>query len=489
MSEYKLNLSDAVKWANEYEGDLFHCLLTDPPYHLTSITERFGNKDSAPAKFGSDGVFQRSSKGFMNQKWDGGNVAFQPETWEAFYKVLYPGSFGMSFASSRGWHRLAVAIEDAGFIIHPSIFGWVFGSGFPKATRTEKQERCKTCNGTGVIQVSVKRTDTLFEMDSFVDEVCPECNGISGEGIFDGHRYGLQALKPALEPIIVFQKPYEGSPRENIQETGAGILNIDDSRIEGPSWTWGTQTDIRGGGYGNKRPSDGDILAHNVKSNPSGRWPSNFYLDLETAKLLDKQSGTSKSKPNNNANPNPNHKNKVYGRGMGGTISADNQYSDEGGASRYFFKVQEQIDSNDPVFYTAKASRSEREKGLSDLQSKKFSMSGGGQKAIDRGEESYGNDRSVGYDKIHNIKNNHPTVKPLSLIRYLSTILLPPDEYKPRRLFVPFSGVASEMIGSLQAGWDFVEGVELTEEYIPIAEARLKYWIGKMKHKQTNMFE
>ena len=179
MTDINIVHSDAVKWAKEYQGPLFHALLCDPPYHLTSITKRFGKNGSAPAQFGKDGAFSRASRGFMGQAWDGGDVAFDPETWAAFSSVMHPGAFGMALASSRGWHRLAVAIEDAGFIIHPSIFGWVFGSGFPKATRVKGDER------------------------------------------FDGHRYGAQALKPALEPIIVFQKPYDGRPLDNITQTGA----------------------------------------------------------------------------------------------------------------------------------------------------------------------------------------------------------------------------------------------------------------------------
>ena len=73
--------------------------------------------------------------------------------------------------------------------------------------------------------------------------------------------------------------------------------------------------------------------------------------------------------------------------------------------------------------------------------------------------------------------NHHPTVKPLSLTKYLATLIKPPTG---GRLLVPFSGSGSEMIGALQAGWEYVEGVELTEEYIPIAEARIKYWLNKI---------
>lgn len=133
--------ADAVKWANEYDGPLFHGLLSDTPYNLESITRRFGKDGAAPARPGTDGAFVRASKGFMNQDWDT-DIAFQVSTWEAFKRVLHPGAFGFAFSGSRTWHRMAVAIEDAGFIIHPTIFLWAFGSGFPKATQV-KDERFK----------------------------------------------------------------------------------------------------------------------------------------------------------------------------------------------------------------------------------------------------------------------------------------------------------------------------------------------------------
>ena len=137
--KYKIYNEDAVEWAKNYQKGKFHALLCDAPYHLTSIVKRFGKKNSAPAKEGTDGVFRRASSGFMGQQWDGGDLAFRPETWEAFGEVLYPGAFGMAFSASRNWHRMAVAIEDAGFILHPTIFLWAQGQGFPKATNISKQ--------------------------------------------------------------------------------------------------------------------------------------------------------------------------------------------------------------------------------------------------------------------------------------------------------------------------------------------------------------
>ena len=116
---YKINNKDVNIWSNEYEGEPFHALFCDSPYHLTTITKRFGKEKSVPAKFGKDGAFGRVAKGFMGQEWDGGDAAFRPETWEGLGKHLYPGAFGMTFGGSRTAHRMACAIEDAGFIIHP----------------------------------------------------------------------------------------------------------------------------------------------------------------------------------------------------------------------------------------------------------------------------------------------------------------------------------------------------------------------------------
>ena len=116
--------ADVLDWAESYDGPPFHAMLCDPPYEL----------------------------GFMGKDWDRSGIAFQPKTWAALARHLYPGAFGMAFASARGWHRLACAIEDAGLVIHPSIFnwhngetyeigmrGWSCGSGFPKATKISSQ--------------------------------------------------------------------------------------------------------------------------------------------------------------------------------------------------------------------------------------------------------------------------------------------------------------------------------------------------------------
>lgn len=126
--------------ATLYEGDCRDVLptlghvdacVTDPPYHLQATIKRFGEHGSAPAHHGRDGSYKRLSSGFMGQKWDGGDIAFRPETWALVLQTVKPGGFLLAFGGTRTWHRLACAIEDAGFVIQDTI-AWLYGSGFPK---------------------------------------------------------------------------------------------------------------------------------------------------------------------------------------------------------------------------------------------------------------------------------------------------------------------------------------------------------------------
>jgi site-specific DNA-methyltransferase (adenine-specific) len=165
---------------------LVDAVVTDPPYHLASIVARLGQPDSAPIQSGATGVYARSSQGFMGQQWDGGDVAFRPDTWRRVFDVMKPGAHLVAFAATKGYHRMACAIEDAGFEIRDMI-AWLYGTGFPKS------------------------------------------HNLDGE--WDG--WG-SALKPAIEPIVFAQKPCsETSIAANVARWGVGAINIDASRIAG----------------------------------------------------------------------------------------------------------------------------------------------------------------------------------------------------------------------------------------------------------------
>ncbi len=126
---------ESLKHLKTLEDNRFDSCVTDPPYHLASILKRFGpgqkginNKDE---KEGRNGPYHRAAKGFMGQTWDGGDIAFNKDFWKEVYRVIKPGAVLLSFAATRNYHRMAVAVEDAGFEIFDMI-NWIYGSGFPK---------------------------------------------------------------------------------------------------------------------------------------------------------------------------------------------------------------------------------------------------------------------------------------------------------------------------------------------------------------------
>lgn len=259
-------------------------VVTDPPYHLTSIVKRFGGDSAAPAKEGTDGVYRRSSAGFMGKQWDGGDIAFQVETWSKVLRVLKPGGYLLAFASTRGFGRMSVAIEDAGFINHPLI-AWVFGSGFPKATR------------------------------------------IKADG-YDAFRYGGQALKPAIEPIYMGQKPFsEANGTANILLHGTGALNIDACRVDGQPAAWGNSTEGTGGYRLHKR-------AERAEPSAKGRWPANIIHDGSDEVL----EAFPHTKSGYSDGTKAGVQQAVFGKYGAGTFAET--YGDEGSASRFFYTAK-----------------------------------------------------------------------------------------------------------------------------------------------------
>jgi site-specific DNA-methyltransferase (adenine-specific) len=129
MDFNKLINADSLEHLKTLDENIFDSCVTDPPYHLTSIVKRFTK--GPEAKYGKDGSFNRLSKGFMGQEWDGGDIAFQKEFWEQVYRTIKPGAVLLAFSATRNYHKMATAIEDSGFQIFDMI-NWIYGSGFPK---------------------------------------------------------------------------------------------------------------------------------------------------------------------------------------------------------------------------------------------------------------------------------------------------------------------------------------------------------------------
>ena len=269
------------------QGVQVDSVVTDPPYHLQSIVDRFAKtslsdntKTSERARGRSDGYARMSAGGFMGQEWDGGDIAFRAETWRLAWELLKPGSHLLAFSASRNYHRMAVAIEDAGFEIRDQMM-WLYGSGFPKSHNIGKN----------------------------VDKTL----GNVGKNEWEG--WGT-ALKPAHEPIAVGRKPLsESTVAKNVLKHGTGGINIDESRV--PHVTVGDGSNLAlnshlrksiNGGNGGKiisTETDRRVVVPDV----SGRFPANVMHDGSDAvtSIFPQQTG------------------KVIG------------FGDEGSAARFFY--------------------------------------------------------------------------------------------------------------------------------------------------------
>ena len=274
------------------DGVQVDSIVTDPPYHLQSIVDRFKNTSPEDDTYTSEKVRNRSdgysrlvATGFMGQEWDGGDVAFRKETWELALKLLKPGGHILAFSASRNYHRMAVAIEDAGFEIRDQLM-WLYGSGFPKSHNIGKgvdkknsvhgkvigKKKLWGANASGGrggqnsndYQPTIKGSVKYEE----IREVENEWKG-----------WGT-ALKPAHEPIVMARKPIEGSIVDNVLKHGTGGINIDGCRVE-----LSEGDDPRLGGEGTWKTDKmannvyGDYEGKEAGSSELGRFPANVMHD------------------------------------------------------------------------------------------------------------------------------------------------------------------------------------------------------------------
>lgn len=209
-----VHTAEVTAWCREYaakiargEAERFHAVLADPPYELN---------------------FMGGSK---KDWWDNTGVAFQPETWRAIASVCHPGAFIFAFGGTRTYHKMATAMEEAGLLPH-SLLAWINAAGFPKATRIDTGEWADT--GDEETLTDIRANHMHAGRDTSKVYVRPKREPTGEAARWAGHRYGRQAIKPAVEPISVFQVPYVGRPVDCITKTGAGALNIDGARIAGP---------------------------------------------------------------------------------------------------------------------------------------------------------------------------------------------------------------------------------------------------------------
>lgn len=267
-------------------------VVTDPPYALVSIVKRFGGANAAPAQHGRDGAFARASAGFMGQAWDTGETAFAATFWTEVLRVLRPGGHCVAFSGTRTYHRLAVAIEDAGFEIRDQL-AWVYGTGMAKSHSVARGIDAalgvegtfgepKSAAHAGWIERGAMRAgegnegwqrpwmgdpDAVDEAARLYLPASPEAQEWQGWGT---------ALKPAWEPIALARKPLVGTVARNVLEWRTGGLNIDACRIEAEKATgWGG-----GAAGGGTWTGENCRLAKPSEARPAeGRFPANIVQD------------------------------------------------------------------------------------------------------------------------------------------------------------------------------------------------------------------
>ena len=437
------------------EGKQIDSVVTDPPYHLTSIVERYGKKGSAPAK-DRDGLYQRQARGFMGKEWDGGDIAFRTDTWKLAYDLLKPGGYLLAFSASRNYHRMAVAIEDAGFEIRDQIM-WIYGSGFPKSLNIGKAIDKR--NGVqGDVIGTRKVTSSDIGQKSGWNHLNTDRGDYEYREIMNEYEGWGTALKPAHEPIVMARKPLEGTNIDNVLKYGTGGINIDGCRIQGDDTGGERKTTTRKSRDENNVWTDENSGMkqeenHFADADPKGRYPANVIHDGSDVvqEIFPKTSKSTGGKTKSAFGD-------IYGTYSGDVLSSSaGGFGDEGSASRYF--------------YCPKTSAEERNRGLESFTAKPMAWGNQAKAELKRGNLDFKGNQGDGskHNKVAMRLNTHPTVKPQELMKYLCRLVTP----KGGVVLDPFMGSGSTGIAAKDEGFDFI-GIEKEKEYFEIAEARIK---------------
>ena len=402
-------------------------IVTDPPYEL----------------------------GFMGKSWDSTGVAYEVTVWQECLRVLKPGGHLLAFGGSRTYHRLAVAIEDAGFDIRDQIM-WVYGSGFPKSLNISKA--IDKAAGAEREVVGHSNINVYKENKNHKFYVEGEGNPEYGKGEvtapntveakqWDG--WGT-ALKPAHEPIVMARKPIEGTVANNVVKHGVGGINIDGTRVAYPDGEVDFDKVQRQQATGEEGVISNAfgasaLVGTEIKTyKENGRFPANFIHDgsEEVLELFpDSKGGAYPAK-----------------RGQAVNTAFASGQETEGG-----FRAMGDSGSAARFFYCAKANKSERNAGLEALPSVRASAMGYERGLGDAGEGMF-------KDRNPQKQNFHPTVKPLALMRYLVRLITPPNGI----VLDPFAGSGTTLVAATMEKFDCI-GIEMTDEYLPIIEARVAH--------------
>jgi len=346
-------------------------------------------------------------------------------------RVLKPGGYLLSFGGTRTYHRMACAIEDAGFEIRDQI-QWLYGSGFPKSLDINK--------------AIDKKAEENIEIIKAKKEL----------GQWEG--WGT-ALKPANEPICLARKPLsEKTVAENVLKWGTGGINIDECRIvTNDKLNGGATTGSVSASEGWDRPWRHNEEYIKAKSNRAkkqvvkgellGRWPANVIHDGSEEVLREFPNTCSGGWQTGSK---INSKTTFWGSGE---LHQEGRIIDNGGSAARFF-------------YCAKASKAERDAKCEGIELKD-PIYGKNMSSSDKGTIS---------NSINPQRNNHPTVKPIALMRYLCRLITPPKGI----VYDPFIGSGTTGIAAGLEDFNFI-GSEIEKDSCRIAEKRIAFHRAQLK--------
>jgi len=478
---------DCIEEMKKLPENSMDAIITDPPYGIGFMGKEWDN-------FKDVTFYGRTTKGYENKVGLRSNGSIvkgginSPATVAGDYdrsyngsksyqkfcnlwsneaiRVLKPGGFMLVSCSTRMYHRMACGVEDVGFEIRDTIM-WLYGSGFPKSLNIGKQIDKIQGNeredlGFQSTHINRPQTENWKKSNELMKHNKFKIEGVKTGGALQHITKGSSeyegwgtALKPACELIVVARKPLsEKNVALNVLKWGTGGINIDECRIgyiseqDKERAIWGRDTKIQHSEqeYGFKP------LGKNLLSSNQGRFPANIILDEEAGKMLDKQSGLTLSKGGQSFSKTSN----IYGKYANDRTIEGCGFGDSGGASRFF--------------YCPKASKSERNFGCEDFEPK---LRANANKIMgDAGNFKTGS----GNLRNSLLKNNHPTVKPISLIEYLIKLVT-----KERAIVLdPFFGSGTTAIACLKLNREFI-GIEKESEYVKIAKARIKPFLNQKK--------
>lgn len=458
--QYQIHHGDCREVMAKLDAESVDSIVCDPPYGLSFMGKEWDSfkegdiamrrnpqMDAVNTGASRQGGRQRACADYQKRQ-ARDMLAFQEAMNAVFLEALRvakPGAHLLAFGGTRTYHRLACAIEDAGWEIRDCVM-WVYGSGFPKSHDVSKAidkaagaERQKI--GPRVYAGGHIQNNSGSARDNFSGKWEHNGNAVTITDTAPATDAARQwsgwgtALKPAWEPIIVARKPLCGTVAENVLKHGTGGINVDGCRI-------GTEstTTIRSGNSGaNGRYGKDDRVF--TRENPPGRWPANVIHDGsdEVVGLFPQ----AKSTPfTHRASPIHDGNIPVGESGCGG-------YADSGSAARFF--------------YCAKASKADRDEGCEGLARRTKRILGDG---IPSAVNSDPRGMSGGGDRA--ARNHHPTVKPTALMRYLCRLVTPPGGV----VLDPFTGSGSTGKAAILEGFRFI-GIEREAEYVEIAKARI----------------